>query len=337
MKELSIEEKVSREIIPYVERLEKQSEQKTVDKIAKEVCKDKTSAVAFLKSTGIMNEKGELAEQYRQDKQNPNDNVEPKFHEGDKIKLAKEPKYPEREIIAIKNGAYYFDKLVHLPFSRQDEWELVEQKPADEVEPKFKVGDWIANDYCAGKIIALTDDAYLLDSEQGIPFSCEHNAHLWTIEDAQDGEVLYDGNNACIFRKTMEDDDCIWIDTYCGINTDNEFKVNNEDECWCLSEDCSPATKEQRDLLFQKMRESGYEWDDIKKELKTKYTRELDNSYSHVIFPFMAKVKSTGAIVKIHGGQLSQGGKEWIKYQSDVKDGYKVYEANDLELVCKIK
>ena len=29
-----------------------------------------------------------------------------------------------------------------------------------------------------------------------------------------------------------------------------------------------PATKEQRDLLFQKMKESGYEWDAEKKELK---------------------------------------------------------------------
>ena len=47
-------------------------EQKTVDEIAKEVCKDKASAVDFLKSAGIMNEKGELAEQYREDEQNLN-------------------------------------------------------------------------------------------------------------------------------------------------------------------------------------------------------------------------------------------------------------------------
>jgi hypothetical protein len=30
----------------------------------------------------------------------------------------------------------------------------------------------------------------------------------------------------------------------------------------------SPATKEQRDLLFQKMKEAGYEWDTEKKELR---------------------------------------------------------------------
>ena len=86
---------------------------------------------------------GALVEENYRLKEKQGDEVEPKFHEGDKIKLAKEPKYPEREIIAIKNGAYYFDKLVHLPFSHQDEWELVEQKPDDEVEPMFKVGDKI--------------------------------------------------------------------------------------------------------------------------------------------------------------------------------------------------
>ena len=59
----------------------------------------------------------------------PADKVEPKFKVGDKIKLAKEPNYPAREIIAIKNNAYYFDELVHLPFTEQDNWKLVEQKP----------------------------------------------------------------------------------------------------------------------------------------------------------------------------------------------------------------
>ena len=44
---------------------EKQGEQKTVDEIAKEVCKNKESAVTFLKSTGIINENGELADEYK--------------------------------------------------------------------------------------------------------------------------------------------------------------------------------------------------------------------------------------------------------------------------------
>ena len=83
------------------------------------------------------------------------------------------------------------------------EWdaEKKELKKIDTVQPKFKVGDWIANDYCYGKVIALTDDAYLLDSGQGIPFSCEHNAHLWTIRDAKDGDVIAFSNDTIVMFK----------------------------------------------------------------------------------------------------------------------------------------
>jgi hypothetical protein len=38
-----------------------------------------------------------------------------------------------------------------------------------------------------------------------------------------------------------------------------------------------PATKEQRDILFQKMKEAGYEWDSEKRELK-KIEQSCNNS-----------------------------------------------------------
>lgn len=62
----------------------------------------------------------------------------PLFKVGDKIKLKSEPKYPFREIIDIKNGAYYFDAAVHLPFKEQDKWEA-EQKPAEWSEKDEKI------------------------------------------------------------------------------------------------------------------------------------------------------------------------------------------------------
>ena len=137
------------------------------------------------------------------------------------------------------------------------------------VEPKFKVGDFIVNDYCMGKVIELTDDAYLLDTEQGIPFSCEHNAHLWTIEDAKDGDVLFEDKISShpspfivIFKKK---DSVNTFSSYCFIGFDGKF-YEGEDEHY--SENLHPATKEQRDLLFEKMHEAGYEWDGEKKELK---------------------------------------------------------------------
>lgn len=55
----------------WVAWLEKQKEQKTIEDVVKEVTKDKESATEFLKSAGIMDENGNLAEQYRSDRQKP--------------------------------------------------------------------------------------------------------------------------------------------------------------------------------------------------------------------------------------------------------------------------
>lgn len=40
-------------------------EKKSLDDVAKEVTKDKDAAISFLKSCGIMNENGELADEYK--------------------------------------------------------------------------------------------------------------------------------------------------------------------------------------------------------------------------------------------------------------------------------
>lgn len=147
-----------------------------------------------------------------------------------------------------------------------------EQKPADKIEPKFNVGDYLVNDYCKGKVIALTDDAYLLDTEQGIPFSYEHNAHLWTIQDAEDGDVLAveDKNFATPFvaiYKSLGDtvDEEPTYNSRCFIGFDGNFYTGEEGH---VIEGIHPATKEQRVLLFSKMKEAGYEWDAEKKEPK---------------------------------------------------------------------
>ena len=55
----------------WVEYLNKKKEQKPLEEIAKEVTKDKESAIKFLKSAGIMDENGELAEIYRNDPDKP--------------------------------------------------------------------------------------------------------------------------------------------------------------------------------------------------------------------------------------------------------------------------
>lgn len=133
------------------------------------------------------------------------------------------------------------------------------------VEPKFKVGDFIADNYCKGKVIELTNDAYLLDTEQGIPFSCEHNIHLWTIQDAKDGDVLIDEttNTIGIFEKIYG---IHWHSKiYCGNSTcATVYHDGGSHEI----KSTKPATKEQCNLFFSKINQAGYEWDADKKEVK---------------------------------------------------------------------
>ena len=146
---------------------------------------------------------------------------------------------------------------------------------ANKVEPKFGVGDFIADHYCRGKIVKITDDSYLLDTGQGIPFSCEHNTHLWTIKDAKNGDVVVDKSDGTIgiFQSIGHHPDggSCNDSSYCFLHCrydDGFFYADFEHGNTINSDDLIPATKEQRDLLFTKMKEAGYKWDENEKELK---------------------------------------------------------------------
>ena len=148
-----------------------------------------------------------------------------------------------------------------------------EQKPADKVEPKFKIGDWVVRN---GKTLQISCIDTVLDGTfhywftKGTWLSSKkmENAMLWTIQDAKDGDVLYENetNTILIFKSQT----CGWIKVYCDfwINK-NKFTGTDPADYGIVSEmDLEPATKEQRDLLFQKMHEAGYTFDFEKKELK---------------------------------------------------------------------
>ena len=141
----------------------------------------------------------------------------------------------------------------------------------DKVEPKFKVGDWITDGYVGGQITSI-EDSYpcykIVDFIGGIntsiPFTLQDNYHLWTIQDAKDGDVLAFKNDICgiIICKSPTNYD---TRSYCRLASDNF--INKEESGWD-STLLVPVTKEQRGLLFQKMKEKGYEWDAENKELK---------------------------------------------------------------------
>lgn len=144
-----------------------------------------------------------------------------------------------------------------------DEW-----KPAN--EPKFKVGDWIlySGDYYEGvrHITKINENGYYIERNglpHGIiPFNHEVCMRLWTIEDAKDGDVLASNKSIFIFQEEYIGEKPT---AYGGLM--NGLFIEGNDICW-TNEKCYPATREQRELLFQKMKEAGYEWNAETKELK---------------------------------------------------------------------
>lgn len=144
-----------------------------------------------------------------------------------------------------------------------------ETKTLEEL-PKFKVGDWVVNiDEKVNQVVAIDDncDGFTLDDGSHSNGAWNKLYRLWTIQDAKEGDVLADGNLPFILKKIDANN---YSYAYCGISVDDGFKIKSEGKSgeWTWMQDIKPATKEQRDFLFQKMEESGYEWDAEKKELK---------------------------------------------------------------------
>ena len=138
-----------------------------------------------------------------------------------------------------------------------------EQKTADNVEPKFKAGDWIISKYMHLVMQILNNDngSYKTVETDGTERNdsydfIERNFKLWTIQDAKDGDVLFMDNGSA---------NCIFIYKSFNNGTINKYASYNnfgfEGEHYLVLNDgyAIPATKEQRDLLLQKMKEAGYE------------------------------------------------------------------------------
>lgn len=143
--------------------------------------------------------------------------------------------------------------------------------PEQEYVPlKFNVGDWIVYNDTVCKIYKTSPDDnfyHCFDSNDNIHIynrCLEDEIHLWTIEDAKPGDLLDANGTPFIYKK--HDRSSLYF--YCGINTAGEFVEPFEDDFWGLNYKVYPVTKEQKDLFFLKMKKSGYEWNEEKKELK---------------------------------------------------------------------
>lgn len=148
-----------------------------------------------------------------------------------------------------------------------------EQKTTDKVEPKFKPGDWIVNKdgspfFCGETALQITHidgDEIWFESKT---WTTAERIRMWTIQDAKDGDVLYcesGGIEYIVMSKGVNEHG--HIDSYFRYNSLDGFAIDIPSVFSAEKDGITPATKEQRDLLFQKMKEAGYEWNAEKKEL----------------------------------------------------------------------
>ena len=164
--------------------------------------------------------------------------------------------------------------------------EAIKEEKVDN-EPKFKVGDWVVNKFGDSfHIDSLDKKNYQVSNGKGnynyFPISKQDEMHLWDIQDAKDGDVLslswLEDKNLCekiiIFKKYHSDGVIGLYSTPCVEGYGNTFKngkmiFNEKVPYYSKTWTCNlhPSTKEQRDFLFQKIKEAGYEWDADKKEL----------------------------------------------------------------------
>ena len=165
---------------------------------------------------------------------------------------------------------------------------------APKAEPKFNVGDWIVNNKRKDVFLikSFNKNGYctLEDIKGNIIFPCippcESDSHIWTIKDAKDGDVLFqdlmDGktfiyngvnhNMAILYSFIISNDGKDVLPYHIG--KPNTGIGNIEENKNIIH----PATKEQRDLLFQIMKEKGYEWDSKKKELNKIEQKSVDEA-----------------------------------------------------------
>ena len=149
-----------------------------------------------------------------------------------------------------------------------------EQKVANNVTPRFKVGDWVVfnnKHQSIYQVEKIEDGYYILRHTHGGSFrECvlhDESLRLWTIQDAKDGDVLVNGSNIFIFHFIND----TRLMGYCHVNTDDGrfYDDIGRNECFCLIDAVvNPAAKEQRDTLEKAMAEDGYAFDFNKKELK---------------------------------------------------------------------
>lgn len=187
--------------------------------------------------------------------------------------------------------------------------------PIDKAEPKFAVGDWVVDEddnrtYQIKRVMeSVTSGKISYDLVGGGYFpSIKKNYHLWTIEDIKEGDVLYskEHNLLWLHKNSEQCHSCINLNY-----NSNNISIDTD---IVIPKDVCPATKEQSDLLYTKMREAGYMWDSLSNEI---FTIDIEGADIKQI-----SIRQVGAVKTI----LAKSGFTFENVKEDsTKDGYTTY------------
>ena len=135
-----------------------------------------------------------------------------------------------------------------------------EQKSVDKIESKFHEGDWVVTDKGdTVQIGTVNNDYYTIGN--GMLFSMPYvdtSWHLWTIEDAKDGDVLCFNDRIIAIFKYLYNNSLFYSYCHCYVGSEGLLVSNDETpDRWGI-EGFQPATKTQSDILFARMKEYGY-------------------------------------------------------------------------------
>lgn len=218
-----------------------------------------------------------------------------------KIKAAFERLGYDVKAWSFTSGIYYTlnGKIVNTNFG-SNEYELVLNNPDYKelpVEPVFNVGDWLFHNTLG--VLPILVEGY--SELQGYKVVCksapyclqkgvvESEYHLWTVEDAKDGDVLVNDAGCIFINAGFEKDDNVTLDCYCYVSVQGIFyEEDHKAGSWLYASHVRPAAKEQSNMLFKKMREAGYTWDADKKELR-KIRSHYDIANFHAGMPVLVR------------------------------------------------
>ena len=173
---------------------------------------------------------------------------------------------------------------IHIKRKGKSATEAIKEEKVDnsnKVEPRLHVGNYIVrkdgkkfhDDRIFAKITKI--DGILCQFDCGT-WLYNDEVKLWTLADAQDGDILASSSNKAFIYNGYYNER--FVGAYCGLDISDEFVISNQECHWTDNCNIRPATEEERKALFTEMNLFGWVWDPETKELNRLGKDEENNN-----------------------------------------------------------